>query len=138
MKSALNKISSTTIRNAFIKADLQINCNIEANETNTQTKVDEVNVSELSELLKKLQISLTSEEFIDFIMMDDENSPEYIISAILEESNPFLEELEDSTADNQQVGETSGMASALCSYESVCEDDTLSASSNCVDYPIQD
>ena len=135
MKSALNKISSTTICNDFIKADLQINCNIEANETNTQTKVDEVNVSELSELLKKLKISLTSEEFIDFIMMDDENSPEYIISAILEESSPFLEELEDSTADNQQVGEISGSSSASCSYKSASEDDTLSASSICVDYP---
>ena len=110
MKTAWDKISSTTIRIAFIKADLQINYTNESNETKTQTKDDEVNVSELSELLKKLQISLTNKEFIDFTMMDDENSPEYI-SAILEKSNQksFLEELEDSTTDNQQVGETSGI-----------------------------
>ena len=108
VKTAWDKISSTTIRIAFIKADLQINYTNESNETKTQTKDDEVNVSELSELLKKLQISLTNKEFIDFTMMDDENSPEYI-SAILEELSAFLEELEDSTTDNQQVGETSGI-----------------------------
>ena len=71
MKSAWDKISSKTIRNTFIKDDLQINYNNESNETETHTKDDKVNVRELSELLKKLQMSLTNEEFIDFTMMDD-------------------------------------------------------------------
>ena len=87
--NAWENITPTTIKNAFIKADLCIDLESEVAE-------DNVCIDDLISELAEIKITLTNEEFREKLHLDDKTIGEYQ-NCLVEEIKELIEEHENET-----------------------------------------
>ncbi len=85
VKNAWDSVSQTSIKNAFVKAELM---NLEP-KLEADNKVDDL-CTKFSKAMESLNLSIDSSELEKFVHIDDEDNEEYAI-AILEDVEELLE-----------------------------------------------
>ena len=106
---AWENISATTVKNAFIKADLHM-------ALESGVAEDDLSIDGLISELSAMQISLSNEEFDNNLHLDDDTSKEYQ-NCLIEEVDEIIEEHEKEIRNGTQ---TPSSTNPSTSFEEFC------------------